>query len=35
MTIFDSGEEHANEIQDQAVSGKTVAAAGLLRKRSP
>jgi hypothetical protein len=33
MTIVDSGEEHSNEIQDTAVSGKTGAAGGLLRKR--
>jgi hypothetical protein len=35
MKIFDSGEENSNEIQDKAVSGKTGAAGGLLRKRRP
>jgi hypothetical protein len=35
MTIFDSGEAHSNEIQDQAVSGKTGAVGGPLRKRRP
>jgi hypothetical protein len=33
MTIFDSGEEHSNEIQTEAVSGKTSAAGGLFRRR--
>lgn len=35
MTIFGSGEEHSNEIQDKAVSGKTGAAGGCSGREGP
>jgi hypothetical protein len=35
MTIFDSGEEHSNELQDKAVSVKTGAAGGCSGREGP